>query len=196
MVRRLLLLVFLAAAVTLPRAGSFLVVDQPAPADAGVVLQGDPSDFRLQRGLEALKTGMLRELFVDVDDRLSFFGKTPLQYAQAFIRELPPQLMTHVHTCPNSAKSTLGEAASVARCLAPLHPARVLLITSDYHTRRALSVFRTALPRYTWFSAAAHDASDFGPDYWKSRQWLKVTFTEWQKLLFWYLVERWKVHPA
>jgi uncharacterized SAM-binding protein YcdF (DUF218 family) len=193
---RLLLVIVVGLALALPYAGSFLVLDQPAPSDAGVVLQGDWGDFRLNHGLDLLKRGVARELFLDADNNMRFFGKTLAQNAQAYIQTLPPDLAAHVHVCPMAARSTIAEAGDVARCLAPLRPNRVLVITSDYHTRRAFSIFRAVLPRYAWSVAAARDPSEFREDYWKGRETIKTTFIEWQKLLFWNLVERWGVHPV
>ena len=192
---RFLLPIVIAIALLLPRAGSFLVVDHPLPSDVGVVLQGDRADFRLNRGIELIKKGVARELFVNADNRAPFYGKTFLQLAQEYIQRLPPDVAAHIHACPLAATSTVEEVADTERCLAPLHPTRILLVTSDYHTRRSLAVFRTVLPKYTWSVAASHDPVEFGEHYWKSREWLKTTFTEWQKLLFWNLFERWKAHP-
>ncbi len=36
------------------------------------------------------------------------------------------------------------------RCLSKLNAKRVLIVTSDYHTRRALSIFSELLPQYEW----------------------------------------------
>ncbi len=189
-------LILIAIALVLSQAGNFLVIDQPLPSDVGVVLQGDRADFRLNRGIELVKKGVTRELLVNADNRDPFFGKTLLQHAQAFIHTLPPELGARIHACPLKATSTIEEVADTERCLAPLRPSRVLVITSDYHTRRALSVFRTILPKYSWSVTASNDPVEFGESYWKSREWTKIAFLEWQRVFFWYLYERWKVQPV
>jgi uncharacterized SAM-binding protein YcdF (DUF218 family) len=189
---RILPVLILALALALPRAGSYLVVDRPVPSDAIVVLAGDSGDKRLNRGLQALKTGLGRELFIDADDRSPAFGKTVAQSAQTYIETLPPEQAARVHVCPLAAKSTFAEAAEAARCLAPLRPRRVLIVTSDYHTRRALSIFQRRLSQYEWSVAAAYNEVEFRQDYWNNREWLKTTLLEWQKLAYWELVERWK----
>jgi len=193
---RILPVLILALALALPRAGSYLVVDRPAPSDAIVVLAGDSGDRRLNRGLQALKTGLGRELFIDADDRSPVFGRTVAQIAQTYIETLPPEQAARVHVCPLAAKSTFAESAEAARCLAPLRPRRVLIVTSDYHTRRALSIFLRRLPQYEWSVAAAHNEAEFRQDYWNNREWLKTTLLEWQKLAYWELVERWKSPDA
>jgi hypothetical protein len=192
---RILPILILALALALPRAGSYLVVDRPSPSDAIVVLAGDPVDGRLNRGLQALKTGIGRELFVDADDRGTIFGRTLAQIAQSYLQTLPPEQAAHIHICPIAAKSTFAESSEAARCLAPLHPHQVLIVTSDYHTRRALSIFQRRVPQYGWSVTAARDETEFRPDYWNRRQWLKATLLEWQRLAYWELVERWETVP-
>lgn len=185
-----------ALALALPRAGSYLVIDRPSPSDAIVVLAGDMGDSRLNRGLQALKTGLGRELLIDADNRNLVFGKTLAQIAQTYIQGLPPEQAARIHVCPHAAKSTIEESGEVARCLAPLRPRQVLIVTSDYHTRRALSIFEQRLPQYQWSVAAARDETEFRQDYWNNRQSLKTTLLEWMKLAFWELVERWKSPAA
>ena len=189
---RILVVLVIALAVALPYAGSFLVVDRPLPSDVIVVLAGDDGSSRFNRAVEARKAGLGRELFVDADSRNLIFGRTMAQFAQAYIQTMPPEQTAHIHVCPITATSTFAESEQVTRCIAPLHPRRVLLVTSDYHTRRALSTFERSAPQYAWSVAAAYDESKFRQDYWHQREWLKRTLEEWEKLAFWELVERWK----
>jgi uncharacterized SAM-binding protein YcdF (DUF218 family) len=81
---------------------------------------------------------------------------------------------------------------AVSNCLGP-SVTRVLLVTSDYHTRRALDTFRRQLPQYHFSIVAVHDNSSFSPiGWWRRRQWAKTTVLEWSKLVWWKLVDRWK----
>jgi uncharacterized SAM-binding protein YcdF (DUF218 family) len=68
----------------------------------------------------------------------------------------------------------------------------VLIVTSEFHTRRALSIFRRRLPQYEFSVAAAHDPAHFGTAWWTRREWAKVTFDEWVKLIWWEAVDRWR----
>jgi uncharacterized SAM-binding protein YcdF (DUF218 family) len=189
---RILPVLILALALALPRAGSYLVVDHPSPSDTIVVLAGDPGETRVNRGLQALRTGLGRELFIDADNRSLIFGRTLAQIAQSYIQGLPPEQAARIHVCPLTAKSTVAESAEVAQCLAPLRPHQVLIVTSDYHSRRALSVFQRRLPQYGWSVTTSHDETEFRQDYWNNREWLKTTLLEWEKLAYWELVERWR----
>jgi hypothetical protein len=78
---RILPVIVLALALALPRAGSYLVVDRPLPSDAAVVLAGDWGDSRVNRGLQTLKTGLVRDLLLDADNRRPVFGGTLTQIA-------------------------------------------------------------------------------------------------------------------
>ena len=78
-------------------------------------------------------------------------------------------------------------------CLQTLQPPphSVIIVTDDYHTRRALSIFSNRLPQYHWTAAAADKSYLFGMPWWKHREWAKTYLTEWQKLIWWELVDRW-----
>lgn len=94
--------------------------------------------------------------------------------------------------CPITGFSTNAEVDDVSRCLQSLGAHRVLIVTSDYHTRRALTIFSHHLPQYHFNVAAARDPSRFGTSWWTNREWAKVTLDEWMKLLWWEVVDRWR----
>ena len=68
----------------------------------------------------------------------------------------------------------------------------VIVVTSDFHTRRALSVFTREIPAYKFSVAAAYNPSEFGVQWWRHRQWAKVNFDEWLRLLWWETIDRWR----
>jgi uncharacterized SAM-binding protein YcdF (DUF218 family) len=67
-----------------------------------------------------------------------------------------------------------------------------LLVTNDFHTRRALSILRSRLPQYRWSAAAVKDTAIFGEPWWRHREWAKTCVYEWQKLVWWKLFESWR----
>ena len=71
-------------------------------------------------------------------------------------------------------------------------PKSVLLVTNDFHTRRALSIFRTRLLQYHWSSAAVSGTERFGEPWWRNREWAKVYLSESEKLVWWELAESWR----
>lgn len=171
---------------------SFLDVENLRQADAIVVLAGDVNDRRYQKGIELLRAGYGRHMFLDASDDITLYGHTYADWARRFVKENSTNLSDRVQVCPIREDSTVTETKYVAKCLSYLPSgSQVLLVTSDYHTRRALSVFHHRLPSYQWSVAAAHDDTQFGVQWWHHREWAKNAVREWQKLLWWEIIERW-----
>jgi hypothetical protein len=173
-------------------AGRLLVSDHPERSDVIVVLAGDSQDQRYRRGMELLRAGYGSHLFLDASSDSNYFGRTPAEYAENFLRQDAAEMASKVSVCPFEEDSTVTETRFVAQCLAPLHPGSVLLVTSDFHTARARSIFARRLPRYRWSTAAAHDPRIFGVLWWQHREWAKTTFEEWLKVIWWNAVDRWR----
>jgi DUF218 domain len=188
---RLLILLFLVAilAALASHAARFLVVDEPEKSDAIVVLAGDTT-VRPPRGLDLLRQGMAPRLFLDAETRDVIYDQPLVELVQKYVNSLGEA--NRVSVCPITGYSTIAEADDVSRCLQSLGPHRVLIVTSDYHTRRALMIFRHRLPQYQFNAAAARNPAQFGEAWWTNREWAKVTFDEWLKMLWWEAVDRWR----
>jgi len=188
---KLVLLLLLIAIVVASQAARFLTVDNPQKSDVIVVLAGE-TIVRPERGLELLRQGMGAHLFFDAETG-RIFNAHLTDIAQKYIDDQPDA--SKLAVCGIAGRSTVAETIDVERCIAPLHPQSVLIVTSDYHTRRALSIFSQRLPQYRWSIAAAHNPAQFGTAWWTDREWAKVAFDEWLKLAWWEAVDRWK-HSA
>ena len=162
-------------------AGRLLVSDHPQKSDVIIVLAGDSQDARYRRGMELLRAGYARQLFLDASSDSNYFGHTPAEYAATFLKEDAKEMVGQVSVCPFEEDSTLTETRYVAKCLEQFRPAGVLLVTSDWHTARALAIFKHRLPGYRWSVAAAQDDRLFGTHWWTHREWAKTTFQEWLK---------------
>ena len=173
-------------------AARFLAVDSAAHSDAILVLAGDTQDHRYWRALTLLRSGMAGSMIYDVRGDTVEFGHPLPEYAAAFVRETAGAESQKVQICATYGDSTLQELESARRCVAAGKPRSVLLVTSAYHTRRALSVARRVMPQYEWRSAAATDSHQFGAEWWRHREWAKTTLLEWQRMMWWEMVERWK----
>ena len=176
----------------LRNAGSILVIDEPKTSDVLVVLNGDQNDRRYYRGLELLAEGMAGSMLVDGRTDVIKYGHTDAEQLARFIDESAGPQKEKVHVCPITGNSTLLESVSLGKCLQDSHAYSVLLVTSDFHTRRGLSVLEHTLPGYRWSVATAYDPDVFGVRWWTKREWAKTTLLEWQKLIWWYAVDRWK----
>jgi uncharacterized SAM-binding protein YcdF (DUF218 family) len=184
----LLMLIVGVVLVFASKAGSFLVVNAPEPSDVIVVLAGE-TDRRPARALELLHEGYAPRVVLDVPADARIFGFTDLQLAQGYVRNL--QDAAAVHICPIEGLSTKAEAMDEIECLSREQGGRILLVTSDYHTRRALSIFRREIPRKHFSVAAAYDDHEFGTRWWTHREWAKTFLAEWMKTIWWNLVDRW-----
>jgi uncharacterized SAM-binding protein YcdF (DUF218 family) len=185
----LLIVVVVMGALLATQAALYLVVNHPEKSDAIVVLAGETS-LRPARAVELLRQGMAPRVLLDVEAGERVFDQTLTGIAQRYIDGLPKAYLMSV--CAIEGRSTTGETADVERCLQPLGAHRVLIVTSDYHSRRALAIFSRRLPQYQWSVAAAHNPAAFGDAWWTHREWAKTTFDEWTKLIWWEAVDRWK----
>jgi hypothetical protein len=187
--RRIRLLVLLVSLFWLvANSAKFLIVDEPQRSDAILVLAGE-TDHRPARALELLNQGYATQVILDVPADAIFYGSTYLQLAQSWTNAQPQS--QHLTVCPIRGLSTKAEALDAAKCLRNAGARSVLIVTSDFHTRRALSEFRKENPEYTFHVAAAYDPTQFGVQWWRHRQWAKINVDEWSRLLWWEAVDRW-----
>jgi len=173
------------------QAARFLVVDAPTPSDVIVVLAGE-TKVRPARALELLRQGerFAPRVLLDVETRDVIYDQPLTEIARKYASGLPED--DRVSICPIAGFSTKTEVDDVSRCLQSLVAHRVLIVTSDYHTRRALAIFRHRLPQYQFSVAASYDPARFGAAWWTNREWAKCTFDEWTKTLWWQVVDRWR----
>src|ERR1700678_1869294 len=148
------------------KAGGFLVVDAPRPSDVIVVLAGE-TDRRPARALELLQQGYGKRVLIDVPAESNIYTFTQLDLAQKYVQSLPQAAVVSV--CPILGLSTKGETQDVEKCLTRMNAGTVLIVTSEFHTRRALSIFRRELPGRTFSVAAAYDRAQFGSLWWTRR---------------------------
>ena len=187
---RTVLIVLIALALFLfSTSGHFLIVNRPQHADAMVVLAGE-TDRRPALGLQLLQQGYAPRMVLDLPANAKIYDQTMLQIAQQYVRELPQA--QSVIICPIYGLSTKAESQDVSQCLRTLGIHSILVVTSDYHTRRALSTFRHELPGMQISVAAATDPQQFGGAWWQHRQWAKLNFDEWLRLVWWHVVDRWR----
>lgn len=183
---------FLVLAVALfwlvAKSAGFLVIDNPQKSDAILVLAGE-TDRRPARGLELLNQGFAGHMILDVPANAAIYGSTYLQLAQNWAKAQAQSASLSV--CPIQGLSTKAEVHDAVACIRHTGARSVLLVTSDYHTRRALSEFQKGIPDNTFYVAAAFDSTQFGPQWWRHRQWAKNNVGEWLRLLWWEAVDRW-----
>jgi len=190
--RKLALLAIVAAAIAFAlNAGRILVVRDVRKADAILVLNGE-TDRRPALALELLRLGDAPRVLLDAADNARVYRWTVAEIAEQYVHSLPPGISGSVSVCGMSALSTVQEAMQARRCLDAVGARSVLVVTSEYHTRRALSIFRHAFPDRSIGVAGAVEPDWFGVRWWQHRQWAKVTLEEWTRLIWWECVDRWR----
>jgi len=195
-----------AAAAALLAAGRVLVVADPLPprADAIVILAGSVPDRvleaadlyraglaprvvvtreRLHRGDAALRARGVR---LPEGDELTVTALARL--------DVPPAAIVRLE---RRAGSTEGEAATIARWACAHHLARLVVVTSRAHTRRARLILREALgPRVALtLRPSRHDAFA-ARRWWRDRRDAKLVLSEYEKLAHYWLRERWLIAPC
>ena len=154
-----------------------------------VVLAGE-TDTRPARALQLLDQGYAPRVLIDVPAAAKLYSFTELDLVKKYIEELPQA--KSIGICPITGLSTRDESRDVAKCLANETGSRALIVTSDFYTRRSLSIFRHEVGGKTFSVAAARDSTQFGANWWGHRQWAKTCFDEWLRLAWWTAIERWR----
>jgi len=169
-------------------AGNFLVVDDPQRSDSILVLAGETYQ-RPTLALRLLDQGYGKRVILDVPADAKVYDLSQIELAQKYVHGL--RQASSVTICPIQGLSTKLESRDVEKCLVSETGTRILIVTSDFHTRRALSIFRREIQGRTFSVAAAHDDAQFGTRWWTHRQWAKTCFEEWLRTLWWHAVEKW-----
>ncbi len=159
--------------------GSYLVrAEAPAPADIAVVLAGDYSGRRILEGAQLVRHGFTGKVLVSGPEGM--YGRTEAELAISFAtgRGHPESWFIPF---PHGALSTREEAAAIVPELRKRNVRSCLLVTSNFHTRRAGGLFRAAAPDLEFRVIAAPDEL-FRPDrWWRSREGQKRFVLEWMK---------------
>lgn len=176
-----LLVVWLFRGAILTAIGSYLVdAGPPHKADVVLVLAGDATGERIKTGANLVREGFAPKVLVSGPS--GAYGEYECEPAIRFAVKAgyPESYFVHAE---NDARSTDEEAQQMRKYFEQAGARSVLLVTSDFHTRRAARIFRKAYPQIQFYVVAA-PTLDFQADrWWKSRQGEKVAFLEWTKTL-------------
>jgi hypothetical protein len=139
--------------------------------------------------LELLSQGYATRVVFDVPADARVYGSTYVDLATKMAQTQPQA--SQLSVCAIHGLSTKAEARESAACVQALGGRSILLVTSEFHTRRAGSVFHRQLPTCRLHVAAAYDSAQFGVLWWRHRQWAKTNFDEWLRLVWWEGIDRW-----
>lgn len=158
---------------------SLVNAETPVTADAALVLAGDSFGHRILKGAELKQQGFVP--IVWVSGPAGMYGRTEDELAIDFaVSQGQPR--EWFRGTPHQGASTADEARVLIPLLREAGVRRLLLVTSDYHTRRAGRLFRAAAaeiaPGLTIRVIAAPDQEFHADRWWKSRQGRKYFFYE------------------
>ena len=188
----LAVLLSIAGIILFRDSGSFLVADNRAKSDAIVITQGDSLDAAYWMGLSLLHEGYGRDLLVDARNNKVYFGRTQSEAAADFIQKTAADVPGQVRVCSIAADTTAKEAYEVGACLKGHGIHSVLLVVDSFHCRRSLLMFSHLLPQYRWSIAPVPVPGDFGTRWWRKREWIRTAVVEYQHLIWWELIDRWR----
>lgn len=169
----------------LPFPGQFLVqADGPAKAPAAVVLAGDSHGYRVLRGAKLQRDGSVEKVLVSGVPGIYGLYESDLAVRFAVARGYPEGAMEALHL---EYKSTQEEAHVIVGELKRRGIRKVLVVTSDYHTRRAGLIWRQTAPWLDIRMIGAPDRFFHRERWWNDRDSAKRVFdegTKWIALTF------------
>jgi len=169
----------LSHALWLAALGAFLVRgEQPCPVEMVVVLAGDLYGHRILKGAELVRQGFAPRVLVSGPAGHYGFYESELAIAFAIRHGFPPDYFIAL---PNFSNSTQEEAVDVLDELRRRNVRRFLIVTSDFHTRRAGSIYRAQASGMQFRMVAAPDEYFRADTWWRSRQGRKACVLEWLK---------------
>ena len=160
-------------------AGNFLVkAGPPQKADVIVVLAGDGFGHRILTAGELIKQGYATKALISGPDGNYGIYECDLAIPFAVKAGDPESYFTHLE---HHARSTADEAVVVVKKLREMGVKRAILVTSNYHTRRAGNIFHRAAPDLDFIVVSAEDEFFKPNDWWRNREASKIFLYEWMK---------------
>jgi uncharacterized SAM-binding protein YcdF (DUF218 family) len=161
--------------------GGYLIrADQPTHADYAVVLAGDAYGHRIMTAGDLVRQGFVRKAIVSGPHSCYGFNESDLAVNFAVKHGYPEDYFIK---SPSEVTSTRDEAQVLTSELRRLGAHSFLLVTSDYHTRRAGSYFRPLTNGMEMRVIAAPDEYFRWNSWWRNREGMKVFYLEWSKTL-------------
>jgi uncharacterized SAM-binding protein YcdF (DUF218 family) len=179
--------------------GYILVSTDPLPlhSDVAVVMQGSiaAERARLAGAVELLQENRVGQILVSIPKE-SYWGQSIAPIARTYIeRNYGPTAAAHLTFCgtDRTVDSTRQEAAVLADCVRGSNWHSMVLVTSDYHTRRAKIIWKKVLGKNSPIERPhVYGVADeeFHPaGWWRDRRSAKTWITEITKLWWTSVVE-------
>jgi uncharacterized SAM-binding protein YcdF (DUF218 family) len=158
-------------------AGFWIVQDRITPADVIIVIGDD--NFAGDRAAEAaalFRAGWAPQVVASGRMLRPYASLADFMARDLESRGVPSSAIVHFS---HRAADTREEAEGLKALVADKGWRRILLVTSNYHTRRARYIFRKVLPASVSLEVAGAADPQFDPaSWWESRQGRKTFFLE------------------
>ena len=164
-------------------AGRAVIVDDSPRASDAIVMLGDDnySGDRATRAAELIKGGWAPRVIASGRYLRSYMSVAQLEQRDLIADGVPASAIIPLS---HHARNTREECTVIGKFLGQRGWKHVLLVTSNYHTRRADYICSRVLPHGTELYVIAAKDSDYNPnDWWDSRQGTKTFFHEVQGLI-------------
>ena len=145
-------------------AESWVIDASAAHADA-LLLLGDDNFYadRATHAAELIRHGVAPVVVASGRRLRPSAGVVELQEHDLIERGVPKDKIIRF---PHDADNTLEEALALARVCSERHFHSVIVVTSNYHARRARYIFSKAFPSTIVVSVAGAHDGDFDPEHW------------------------------
>jgi uncharacterized SAM-binding protein YcdF (DUF218 family) len=146
-------------------AGESWVIDAPASRADALLLLGDDNFYadRATHAAELIRHGVAPVVVASGRRLRPSAGVAELQEHDLIERGVPKDKIIRF---PHDADSTLGEAVALSRLCSERHFRSVIVVTSNYHARRARYIFDKVFPPTIAVSVAGAHDGDFDPEHW------------------------------
>jgi len=198
------LALYLTATPLLRAAGRYLVTEEtPEKADAIVVLSGSFPD-RILEAVDLYAAGFAPLIVLCREPENAGFKQlrergVVLPRGYELNQSVAEQLgvpSDAIIVVDRADSSTFSEARRVLDFLSRRGIAKILLVTSKFHTRRAGAIYRHLAGGKLRIITRPARYDRFDPDrWWRDRLWVRRVVIEYQKLLLFELFDRWRVEP-
>jgi len=164
---------------TLSFLGRYLVCSQaPQSADLILVLAGDFFGARVLKAAELVTKGYAPLVLIS---GTPYQGRPEGEVAIEFLAKqgYPTRLF---ESFAHNARSTIQEAVALRPELRRRHVQRVILVTSEFHSRRSSIVFGLFCPGIHFISVPGLDPTYHPNSWWTDEHSRTLFYSEWEKI--------------
>jgi uncharacterized SAM-binding protein YcdF (DUF218 family) len=169
---------YLVRAPILRSIGERWIVEDPLERSDALIILSDDNFYadRATRAAELFRRGMAPEIVASGRRLRPFAGIAELMVHDLLERGVPKD---KIEAFPQDADNTREEAMALAQFAARKKWRSVIVVTSNYHTRRARYIFHRIFPSTVRVRIACAPDGDFDPErWWQHRKSIKKLTTE------------------